>query len=210
MEMQQIKELALANGFKLKEQASGNMDLNAYVYDFANAIEQAVIASVVPYESCSVKSHEIIINETKSELINDYDIAKEDEYLLESLVYRGVCIGNAQASVAVVFAIGDVITERKRQINQEGYSTKSDDAYQQNELLRAAVCYADNVVSRGWVHDSHFGPEVYQSEEAPDLWPWGLDFWKPKNPRLDLVRAAALLIAEIERMDRSTGKTNAQ
>lgn len=41
MDIEKIKELALANGFKLKEQASGNMDLNAYVYNFANAIEQA-------------------------------------------------------------------------------------------------------------------------------------------------------------------------
>ncbi len=48
MDVQRIKELALANGFKLKEQASGNMDLNAYVYDFANAIEQAVKAQAVP------------------------------------------------------------------------------------------------------------------------------------------------------------------
>lgn len=54
-------------------------------------------ASAVPYESCSIKSHEIIINETKSELIDGYDIAKENEYLLETLVYRGVCIGKAQA-----------------------------------------------------------------------------------------------------------------
>ena len=46
MDIQKIKELALANGFKLKEQASGNMDLNAYVYDFANAIEQAAKAQV--------------------------------------------------------------------------------------------------------------------------------------------------------------------
>lgn len=55
-------------------------------------------AQAVPYEPGSFKSsHEIIINETKSELIDGYDIAKEDEYLLESLVYRGVCIGKAQA-----------------------------------------------------------------------------------------------------------------
>lgn len=40
MDIQRIKELALANGFKLKEQAGGNMDLNAYVYDFANAVER--------------------------------------------------------------------------------------------------------------------------------------------------------------------------
>lgn len=44
MDIQKIKELALANGFKLKEQASGNMDLNAYVYDFANAIELEIKA----------------------------------------------------------------------------------------------------------------------------------------------------------------------
>ena len=44
MDIQKIKELALANGFKLKEQADGSTDLNAYVYDFANAIEQAAKA----------------------------------------------------------------------------------------------------------------------------------------------------------------------
>lgn len=48
MDIQRIKELALANGFKLKEQASGNIDLNAYVYDFANAIEREVKAQAVP------------------------------------------------------------------------------------------------------------------------------------------------------------------
>ena len=44
MNIKKIKELALTNGFKLKEQASGNMDLNAYVYDFANAIELEIKA----------------------------------------------------------------------------------------------------------------------------------------------------------------------
>lgn len=48
VDIQKVKELALANGFKLKEQASGNMDLNAYVYDFANAIEREVKAQAVP------------------------------------------------------------------------------------------------------------------------------------------------------------------
>ena len=47
MDIQKVKELALANGFKLKEQADGSMDLNAYVYDFANAIEQAAKAQAV-------------------------------------------------------------------------------------------------------------------------------------------------------------------
>ena len=48
MDIEKIKKLALANGFKLKEQASGNMDLNAYVYEFANAIEQAAKAQAIP------------------------------------------------------------------------------------------------------------------------------------------------------------------
>lgn len=41
MTEQEIKELALANGFKLKEQPDGQMDLNPYVYDFARALLQA-------------------------------------------------------------------------------------------------------------------------------------------------------------------------
>lgn len=44
MTEQEIKELALANGFKLKEQADGSLDLNPYVYDFV----AAVLAKAVP------------------------------------------------------------------------------------------------------------------------------------------------------------------
>ena len=54
MDIEKIKELALANGFKLKEQASGNMDLHSYVYEFANAIEQAAKAQAVPDGYCVV------------------------------------------------------------------------------------------------------------------------------------------------------------
>lgn len=38
MDAQKIQEIALANGFSLKEQASGNMDLHSYVYEFAQAL----------------------------------------------------------------------------------------------------------------------------------------------------------------------------
>lgn len=102
------------------------------------------------------------------------------------------------------FVFNDVFAERKRQIDQEHYSHEHDDEYDQNELIRAASSYLSHVIGRGWVFKETC-PETYQDEEAPDLWPWDLDFWKPKNPRRDLVRAAALLIAEIEKIDRSTG-----
>ena len=85
MDIQKIKELALANGFKLKEQASGNMDLNAYVYDFANAIEQAAKAQAVLEKDAIIKklsdqlyeqemktSAARVLCETACELLDDY------------------------------------------------------------------------------------------------------------------------------------------
>ena len=36
----------------------------------------------------------------------------------------------------------------------------------------------------------------------PLFWPWDGNRWKPSTPRNDLIKAAALLIAEIERLDR--------
>lgn len=33
-------------------------------------------------------------------------------------------------------------------------------------------------------------------------WPWSPEWWKPKDPRRDLIRGIALLIAEAERRDR--------
>lgn len=59
MDVQKIKELALANGFSLKEQASGNMDLHSYVYEFANAIEQAAKAQAVPEGFVLVDKHQL-------------------------------------------------------------------------------------------------------------------------------------------------------
>ena len=60
MDIEKIKELALANGFSLKEQASGNMDLHSYVYDFANAIEQAAKAQAVPEGFVLVSQKELL------------------------------------------------------------------------------------------------------------------------------------------------------
>lgn len=43
MNDQMISDIALANGFKLKEQANGEQDLHSYVYEFANALEKQVL-----------------------------------------------------------------------------------------------------------------------------------------------------------------------
>ena len=92
-------------------------------------------------------------------------------------------------------AIDDVIAERLRQVEQEGYSTAHDDEHTGCDLTKAAGAYA-------LYADSYPNPG-----EPPPIWPWAPEAWKPKDYRRDLVRAAALLLAEIERMDRKGGGT---
>lgn len=105
-------------------------------------------------------------------------------------------------------AINDVISERQRQITKEGWTTEHDDAHNDRVLAMAAQCYVGHYVGRSWLvtqsDDKESGLLEYQSEEVPNNWPehWDDASWKPKNPRSDLVRAAALIIAEIERIDR--------
>lgn len=89
-----------------------------------------------------------------------------------------------------VEAIEDVINERERQIAVEGWAPAHDDRYQAGELPRAAACYA--------LH----GCAPQQDDGCSSQWPFPAAWWKPGAPRRNLVKAAALLIAEIERLDR--------
>lgn len=108
-------------------------------------------------------------------------------------------------------AAADVLAERKRQIDAEGWTAEHDDQHANDDLALAAACYA--------LPDTH--REVFPRKDprevgrsagesitilddvlCPHLWPWHGGWWKPKDRRSDLVRAAALLLAEIERFDR--------
>lgn len=92
-------------------------------------------------------------------------------------------------------AISDVIDERERQISDEGFTPAHDDQGQSGALATAAVCYAQSESERS-IDDSG----------VPAGWPWPANWWKPADRRKDLVRAAALLIAEIERLDRASAQ----
>ena len=83
-------------------------------------------------------------------------------------------------------AIEEIQNERRRQVDVEGYTSESDDKYTNNELARAAHCYVDPLVS----------------EVAPPFWPWSSKWWNPKSYRENLIRAGALIVAEIDRIDR--------
>lgn len=85
--------------------------------------------------------------------------------------------------------VEEILRERKREVEVEGFTHLHDDAHPPGTLATAAACYAFHAFS--------------DEGGVPFAWPWDAEWWKPKNPRRDLVRAAALIVAEIERMDRS-------
>ena len=97
-----------------------------------------------------------------------------------------------------------VLAERQRQQSAEGWTPEHDDAYRNDELLKAAVCYA-------WPRWPFFSDDTFDAHAAgywhPRLWPWAQKWWKPCGKRRNLVKAAALLLAEIERLDRDALKT---
>ncbi|MDE2107454.1 MAG: hypothetical protein KGL39_60220 [Patescibacteria group bacterium] len=103
-------------------------------------------------------------------------------------------------------AIDEIAAERKRQIEIEGWSVHHDDQHHDGSLSGAAACYAAHASAYQRVA-SDVNLETYRSIEPRNSidqfgWPWAIKWWKPKDPRRDLVRAGALIVAEIERLDR--------
>ncbi|MDW3683898.1 hypothetical protein RA280_19550 [Cupriavidus sp. CV2] len=84
-------------------------------------------------------------------------------------------------------AARDVLAERRRQMEIEGWTTEHDDEHDKGELSMAGACYA-------------IAGEI---DRTPALWPWATAWWKPRDRRSNLVRAGALILAEIERLDRA-------
>lgn len=97
-------------------------------------------------------------------------------------------------------AATDVLAERRRQIDVEGWTPAHDDQHVGGELARAAGNYAINAGAATALADG----DTTLCSDAPYGWPWARKWWKPVNARRDLVKAAALILAEIERMDRLT------
>lgn len=96
-------------------------------------------------------------------------------------------------------ALGDIAVERRRQVEEEGWTADHDDKHTRGEMAASAACYALWVVLE---------PRGSQSRaRAQELvhrwWPWNWSWWKPTDHRRDLVKAGALIVAEIERLDRA-------
>jgi hypothetical protein len=92
-------------------------------------------------------------------------------------------------------ALEDIAAERHRQISQEGWTIGHDDEHAGGEMALAGASYALATV---WPF--HF----WGCEWVSRIWPWDQKWWKPGGgKRRNLVKAGALIVAEIERLDRA-------
>jgi hypothetical protein len=88
-----------------------------------------------------------------------------------------------------------IADERRRQISVEGWAPEHDDRHDLGELVTAAICYAVA------------GSALTRNQPIPDIiatrWPWERAWWKPSDdPIRNLVKAGALIAAEIDRLCR--------
>lgn len=86
-------------------------------------------------------------------------------------------------------AARDVLAERRRQIEAEGWTPEHDDKWSSGEIAQATACYA--LLAAAW-----------NREAVLEIFPWSRSWLKSTTPRRDLVKAGALIQAEIERLDR--------
>lgn len=111
-------------------------------------------------------------------------------------------------------AIQLVEEERQRQISQEGWTPEHDDTHKDGSLARAACAYAWPI---GGSIFSERGLTI--TMERQWFWPWPIEQFKGRHgfeaelqtkeqresSRLrDLVKAGALVVAEIERLQRQS------
>ncbi len=94
-----------------------------------------------------------------------------------------------------------IAEERQRQIDAKGFTPDVDiksylPKHKRGELALAAIAYADNAAN-ALCH------EVFEEDylEIAGIWPWHPTSWNPKNPRTDLIKAGALIAAQIDLME---------
>ena len=96
--------------------------------------------------------------------------------------------------------IAEIAAERRRQVEDLDWTPEhDDDEHAEGELAFAAANYA---AASGAM--TRLGATEWATTPPYLNWPWAEDCFKPGSPRRSLVKAAALIVAEIERIDRAT------
>ena len=104
MNKEQIKHLALYNGFKLKEQPDGTMDLNPYVYDFARVLTSGV--SSMKFIKLHYNGRETLVNMSN---VTDIHRVPGDK----SILYLNYEAGGGQAHIKVDEPLDEIYEKLK-------------------------------------------------------------------------------------------------
>jgi hypothetical protein len=115
---------------------------------------------------------------------NELEMTEEERASYWQGAYERMAARNIELSSGGQ-AWSDVLAERKRQVELEGWTPEHDDEHDKGEIAAAAFT------------------AVKSPHDINNLvWPWSLEWWRPSDRRRNLVKAAALILAEIERLDR--------
>ena len=103
-------------------------------------------------------------------------------------------------SYKITEALRDVIAEREEQIAKHGYDSDHDD----NDMPFA-------ISNVGALYALEAGSALYK-DVFEHVWPatWATEHWKPGSQRKSLVKAAAMILAEIEAIDRAEEQETAK
>lgn len=109
-----------------------------------------------------------------------------------------VWAGSASAqAVDLGTGVKAIAAERERQLHAEGFTRDGDQQYRRGELARAATAYVQLAAM-----DLEAGTRNHIAWREPaSVWPWAPEWWKPVDARRDLVRAGALIAAQIDAID---------
>lgn len=102
--------------------------------------------------------------------------------------------GSVEASDGVLL----IALERKRQVEEECWTLQHDDGHIGDQLALAASVYALPA-----------GRRSYRNHLLPENWPFDASYWRPSpgNRIKELVKAGALIAAEIDRLKRKSSAT---
>ncbi len=119
-----------------------------------------------------------------------------EKHAVSPQCWQAICAITGCTNPDTIEAICLVLAERARQRTAEGFTTAHDDNHTDGALAAASAEY---VLHASFTDER----DTFPPGKPSDIWPWEKDWWKPTDPRSDMVKSVALGLAEVERLIRA-------
>lgn len=150
------------------------------------------------------KTYAVMLTHEQAALLSGALTDVLDHYNTEGQVMIGLiqeALGVAIRKGPTLDGLRMITNERQRQMAVEGWTPEHDDTHHMGELSMAAHAYAEvsSAMCRGATAEEFDGFMMVSEGD----WPFDADSWKPSaHPIRNLVKAGALIAAEIDRLVR--------